>query len=450
MTAIPARSTVCLTVLAALIGCAEPTTSAEPASDEKSAKEAFGPAPDGKVLRHAVFFAFKDESKSEDIKSVTEAFAALPSKIPEIIDFEWGSNNSPEGLDDGFTHCFILTFANEAGRATYLPHPAHKEFGNVLRPHMKDVFVIDYWGDAKLPEVKNPLRHAVFFRFKEDASPDAIQLIEKQFAALPSKISAIKAYEWGTNNSPEKHDDGFTHCFMVTFGSDEDRSVYLPHADHKAFVEVLKPSLDAPRVLDFFASETSEPATAGAAWEPLFNGKDLAGWEVTNFGGEGEVQVKDGEVIITQGVDLSGINSTRKDLPKLDYEIELEAKRQDGSDFFVGLTFPYRDSSCSLILGGWGGGVCGLSSLDGLDASENDTTSFTSFTTGQWYKVRLKVTGEMIEAWLDGAQIVEVETKDRKIDVRFEVDLAKPMGLSTYQTTAHVRNARMRAIAPSK
>ena len=210
---------------------------------------------EGKVLRHAVFFSFKEESSEEDVAGVVDAFRELPSKISEIIDFEWGPNNSPEGLDDGFTHCFLLTFANEAGRAAYLPHEAHKAFGDVLRPHMAKVFVIDYWGTPSETANENPLRHAVFFRFKEDAAAEDIATVEEAFAALPEKIDTIKSLEWGRNNSPEKHDAGFTHCFMVTFDSDEGRAAYLPHADHLAFVEVLKPILDAPRVLDYVAQK---------------------------------------------------------------------------------------------------------------------------------------------------------------------------------------------------
>lgn len=214
-----------------------------------------GPAPEGKVLRHAVFFSFKEESSDDDVQAVVDAFRTLPTKIPEIIDFEWGTNNSPETHDDGFTHCFLLTFADEAGRAVYLPHPDHKAFGDVLRPHMKDVFVIDYWGDKDRLAVENALRHAVFFRFKPDAAAEDITKVEQAFAALPSKIEQIKAFEWGINNSPETHDDGFTHCFLVTFDSDEGRAAYLPHPDHMAFVDVLKPVLEAPRVLDFTAAK---------------------------------------------------------------------------------------------------------------------------------------------------------------------------------------------------
>jgi hypothetical protein len=98
-----------------------------------------------KVLRHVVLFKFKDEASAEDIKKVEEAFMALPSKIKEIQAIEWGINNSPEGLDQGFTHCFFLTFASEEDRAVYLPHPDHKAFGAILGPHLDKVLVVDYW-----------------------------------------------------------------------------------------------------------------------------------------------------------------------------------------------------------------------------------------------------------------------------------------------------------------
>ncbi|MEO1979179.1 MAG: Dabb family protein [Fuerstiella sp.] len=114
---------------------------------------------------------------------------------------------------------------------------------------------MDYWGTPSETSIETPLRHAVFFRFKQDAAAEDIAAVEEAFAALPGKIDTIKSFEWGTNNSPEKHDAGFTHCFMVTFDSDEGRAVYLPHAEHLAFVEVLKPVLDAPRVLDFVAQK---------------------------------------------------------------------------------------------------------------------------------------------------------------------------------------------------
>ncbi|WP_233148473.1 Dabb family protein [Rhodopirellula sp. MGV] len=205
------------------------------------------------LLRHAVFLDFKDSASEADVQSVVDAFVALPSKIDSIVDLQYGVNNSPEGLDDGYTHCFLLSFKDEAGRAKYLPHPAHKEFGNVLRPHMENAFVVDYWGDPEQPKLDQPLLHAVFFEFKADAPKEGVQQVENAFAALPGKIDTIKAFEWGTNVSPEKLNQGFTHCFLVTFDSEQGRKEYLPHPAHQAFVTVLKPVLSKVRVLDFWA-----------------------------------------------------------------------------------------------------------------------------------------------------------------------------------------------------
>lgn len=98
-----------------------------------------------KHLRHVVMFGFKESSSEADVQGVIDAFAALPGKIPAIADFEYGKNNSPEGLNDGLTHCFLVTFASEADREAYLPHPAHLAFVEVLKPHLEKVVVIDYW-----------------------------------------------------------------------------------------------------------------------------------------------------------------------------------------------------------------------------------------------------------------------------------------------------------------
>ena len=98
-----------------------------------------------KTLRHVVLFKFKDGTASADIKKVEDAFRALPSKIKEIKSLEWGINNSPENINQGFTHCFFVTFSSEEDRAIYLPHPAHKEFGKILGPYLDKVLVLDYW-----------------------------------------------------------------------------------------------------------------------------------------------------------------------------------------------------------------------------------------------------------------------------------------------------------------
>ncbi len=97
------------------------------------------------LLRHVVLFKFKEGTTKAQMKEVEDAFSALPSKIEQIKGYEWGLNNSPEGLDKGFTHAFFLTFESEEDRAIYLPHPDHKAFGAVLSPYLEDVLVIDYW-----------------------------------------------------------------------------------------------------------------------------------------------------------------------------------------------------------------------------------------------------------------------------------------------------------------
>src|SRR5262249_54003361 len=130
----------------------------------------------------------------------------------------------------------------------------------------------------------------------------------------------------------------------------------------------------------------------------------------------------------------------------IDYEISLEAMRVSGSDFFCGLTFPVGEAPCSFIVGGWGGGVVGLSSIDGSDASENETTQYKEFTTGRWYKVRVRVTKEKIEAWIDDKKMVDLPTKDRGISIRVEVELSRPLGISSYATTAALRDIKLRRL----
>ncbi|MCR9066721.1 MAG: Dabb family protein [Cytophagales bacterium] len=113
---------------------------------EEETKEIVTEEPEMKEkLRHVVMFKFKETSSDEDIMDVIAAFENLPNEIKEIKDFEWGINNSPENLNDGLTHCFTLTFDSEEGRAAYLPHPAHKAFGEKLGPHLDKVTVVDYW-----------------------------------------------------------------------------------------------------------------------------------------------------------------------------------------------------------------------------------------------------------------------------------------------------------------
>ena len=189
------------------------------------------------------------------------------------------------------------------------------------------------------------------------------------------------------------------------------------------------------------------PVTAAddGSWLELFDGKALGEWTATNFGGEGRVEIDAGRIALGFGSDLTGI-TWKGPMPRVDYEVRLEARREEGGDFFCGLTFPVNASYCSLILGGWGGTVVGLSSIDGLDASENETSRLMNFELNKWYVVALKVTQQKIEAWIDGAKIIDQELAGRKISIRPEVELSRPFGLASWRTRAGLRNIAVRKI----
>jgi hypothetical protein len=194
------------------------------------------------------------------------------------------------------------------------------------------------------------------------------------------------------------------------------------------------------------AEIVAEAAVVAAADVPpakpvsLFQADSLGSWKVTNFGGEGEVTVAEGVVTINMGSDLSGITWNAKEaFPATDYQIDLEAQRVEGSDFFLGLTFPVGTEHCSLVLGGWGGGVVGLSSIDGMNASENKTTLYRGFESGRWYRVRLVVTPDAIRCFVDDEKLIDHPRQGHKFSLHPAIVLTKPLGISTFSTTAQFR-----------
>jgi hypothetical protein len=174
----------------------------------------------------------------------------------------------------------------------------------------------------------------------------------------------------------------------------------------------------------------------------LFDGKTLDGWAITDYGTQGPVMVTDGKIILNFGDGCTGINWLG-DFPKMNYEIMLEARKTLGNDFFCGITFPVNDEFCSLIVGGWGGPVVGLSCIDGEDAAHNETQILKKFEKEVWYKVRLKVDSERISAWIDNEKLVDFEYPGHKLSLRAEVGLSKPFGLFTWETTGEIRNLKL-------
>jgi hypothetical protein len=171
----------------------------------------------------------------------------------------------------------------------------------------------------------------------------------------------------------------------------------------------------------------------------LFDGKSLKGWEVIDWEGHGPVDVRDGSVVIGKGLGITGIK-WKGDFPKVNYEVSMDARRIEGTDFFCGITFPVKDSFNTLVIGGWGGSIVGLSCIDYEDAANNITYDFREFELNRWYRIRLKVTGDKIEAWIDNDKIVDFVIGNYILSLRWEVESSKPFGICTWQTTGAVRN----------
>ena len=205
------------------------------------------------------------------------------------------------------------------------------------------------------------------------------------------------------------------------------------------------PITERPDIKDILQAAADKPPAPqeGADWVPLFDGKSLKGWKQTDFAGHGSASCERGMIILETGAPFSGLNWT-DNIPRINYEVSLEAMRVSGSDFFCGLTVPVKSSCCSLIVGGWGGSLVGVSSLDGMDASENETAKFMNFENGRWYRIRLRVTDDRIEAWIDNEKLVNVVTTDRRISVRAgEIEMSQPFGICCWQTTAALRQIKM-------
>jgi len=177
----------------------------------------------------------------------------------------------------------------------------------------------------------------------------------------------------------------------------------------------------------------------------LFNGVSLDHWEVIEYKGHGDITISDSSIIISKGEIMSGIRWT-EDFPKNNYEVTLYARRIEGNDFFCGLTFPVKDSFLTLVLGGWGGPVTGLSCIDGADAAHNETQTIFYYGNGWWWSVRLRVTDEKVEAWIEEEKFVDFTIGDSKLSLRAEVEPSVPFGFTTYKTTGALRDIKLRMI----
>ena len=203
-----------------------------------------------------------------------------------------------------------------------------------------------------------------------------------------------------------------------------------------------KPASKAPATVTATATATNSIKVSAPG--ALFDGQTLAGWKPTDFYGKGSVTVSNGQIHLGVG-QMTGVTWTNP-LPRMGYEVSLDAMRVDGSDFFCGLTFPVGTNFCSLIVGGWGGGVVGLSSINGEDASQNETTSYMNFANKKWFHIRLRVEAEKIQAWIDNDRVVNLETVDKNFSIRLEMESSTPLGIATWNTAAALKNIQMKKL----
>lgn len=217
------------------------------------------------------------------------------------------------------------------------------------------------------------------------------------------------------------------------------------------------------------SSETDKPRRLANG--PLFDGKSLAGWHVAdkiNFDMHGKVAVEDGAIRMAPGQPATGIvwvgdeaktsssdgKSSASDakksptvpFPRVNYELRLEAMRTEGNDFFCGLTFPIGEEYCTLIIGGWGGGVVGLSNVDNYSAVENETTDYRDFKDNTWYRIRLRVTAGKVEVWIDDESVIDLETKGKKFSIWWEQEPMRPFGIATWYTGTAIRNVVLSSV----
>ena len=193
--------------------------------------------------------------------------------------------------------------------------------------------------------------------------------------------------------------------------------------------------------------KAGKPA-AKAKWISLFDGKKLGEWEIVkkdDFEMHGPVKVDKGCIVLGTGMSFTGIVRPGK-FPTEGFEIEAEATRRQGVDIFCGLTFPVGKEHCTLVLGGWGDSVVGLSSIDDQNASDNQYVVIRGFKNKQWYRVRLRVTKTKILAWIDDKKIIEVPRGKHKFTVYEELKAICPVGFFSWETEGAVRKIRYRTL----
>lgn len=203
------------------------------------------------------------------------------------------------------------------------------------------------------------------------------------------------------------------------------------------------------------AVRAKEKADAEAAarmqWDIIFDGRSMRNWQEIEYAGHGAVELKDGAMHIPMGATLSGARFVGGNLPTVDYEVEVEARRIMGSDCFCFITFPFRDAHATFVSGGWGGAWIGISSINDMDAYENSTGASFEFDDKRWYNIRVRTTENRIQAWINDKAVVSTNVTGKEVSMRFgEIEESAPLGISTYTTAGETRLVRLRKLTPTE
>lgn len=184
---------------------------------------------------------------------------------------------------------------------------------------------------------------------------------------------------------------------------------------------------------------------------PMLEENDLGRWKAAPFAFAGDLDIRDGVLNTGLGSYLTGVVWKEEPPARTNYEIELEARKVWGSDFFLGLTIPVGGRYCTWIVGGWGGRVVGISDIDGFSADNNETTRKMSFDKEHWYKFRIRVLDEHIQCWIDEELVVDINTKGRRLNLRpGQIVDSVPLGISSYDTLSEYRNMVWRNLRQEK
>lgn len=202
------------------------------------------------------------------------------------------------------------------------------------------------------------------------------------------------------------------------------------------------------RVVVVFALSACDPPQR-VEWKLL--GTEFANaWKKAGIENEGSFSILHGELRLEPGQPMTGARFAgweTHDMPRSHYAIEYEAMRVEGDDFFASVTFPVNDTHVSLIVGGWGGAVVGISSIDDMDANENNTRGNGVFENNVWHKVRMEVRDDDLRAWIDSKLFVNVSTKGHTLGLRpGDIEKCVPFGFSSYMTRARIRDVVIRKL----